>query len=137
MERIVLTSSIYRIRQYKIAFILAILSIFFALLEGVFSNFYGYNDESFYLFGFGIGSFFIEVISAVGVARIITRIRQSELSGRSNFEKTALRITCTGLIILVAGLILTSIYNIYTKHKPETTLAGVIIAATSIILMLI
>jgi hypothetical protein len=57
-------------------------------LEALISTYYGYNDESFSLFRFGIGSF-IEVISAIGVARMITRIKQNELSCRSNFEKTA------------------------------------------------
>ncbi len=90
--------------------------------------------KAFSLFGFGIGSF-IEVISAIGVATMINRIKQNEQSGRSKFEKTTLRITGTGFYILVAGLVFTSVYNIYTKHTPETTLAGVIIAASSIIFM--
>jgi len=86
------------------------------------------------LFGFGVGSF-IELISAIGVAHMIVRIKKNENSNRSNFERTALRITGAGFYILVAGLIFTSIYNIYTRHKPETTVSGVIIALISIILM--
>jgi divalent metal cation (Fe/Co/Zn/Cd) transporter len=123
-------------QQYKFAFGLSLLTIIFAFVEAIFSTYYGYNDESLTLFGFGVGSF-IEIISAIGVARMIIRIRQNENSDRSNFEKTALRITGACFYILVAGLVITSAYNIYTAHKPETTLSGVVIALCSIILMLI
>jgi divalent metal cation (Fe/Co/Zn/Cd) transporter len=120
METLVITSSIHKSQLYKIAFTLAVLTMIFALAEAMFSTYYGYNDESISLFGFGIGSF-IEVISAIGVARMVLRIGLNENSNRSNFERTALRITGVGFYILVAGLIFTGIYNIYTGHKPQTT----------------
>lgn len=135
MESLAISATINKNHLYKIAFSLAILTIIFAFAEAIFSTYYGYNDESLSLFGFGVGSF-IEIISAIGVARMIVRIKQNEDSKRSDFEKTALRITGTCFYILVAGLVCTSAYNIYIGHKPETTLSGVIIAVFSIILML-
>ncbi len=97
--------------QYNSAFVFSALTIIFALAEAIVSTYYGYNDESLTLFGFGIGSF-IEVISAIGVAHLIIRIKRNENSNRDNFERAALRITGSGFYILVAGLILTGIYNL-------------------------
>lgn len=136
MKTIILSTSTDKTRSYNLAFTLALLTIIFALAEAIFSTYYGYNDESLSLFGFGVGSF-IEIISASGVAKMIVRIRKNEESKRSDFEKAALRITGTCFYILVAGLVITSAYNIYTEHKPQTTLPGVVIAIFSIILMLI
>lgn len=122
-------------RQYKLAFGLAVLTIIFALAEAIFSTYFGYCDESLTLFGFGVGSF-IEVFSAIGVAHMIVRVGQHPTSNRDSFERTALRITGFGFYILVAGLVVTSIYNLYIGHKPETTFSGIIIALASIVLML-
>jgi len=122
-------------KSYNLAITLAFVTIIFAFAEAIFSTYYGYNDESVSLFGFGIGSF-IEVISAIGIAYMIVRIKKAENSNRSNFEKTALRITGMGFYILVAGLTFTSIYTIYSGHKPQTTFSGVIISIISIVLML-
>ncbi len=122
-------------KQYNHAYTLALLSISFALAEALFSTYFGYNDESLTLFGFGVGSF-MEVISAIGIAHMISRIKQNENSNRDNFERTALRITGSGFYMLVAGLVVTLIYNVWTGHKPETTLPGIIISLFSIAFML-
>lgn len=128
--------TVFKNHQYNKALAFSVLTIIFALAEAIVSTYYGYNDESLTLFGFGIGSF-IEVISAIGVAHMIIRIKRNENSNRDYFERTALRITGSGFYILVAGLILTSIYNLWIGHKPETTFSGVIISLCSIILMLL
>jgi divalent metal cation (Fe/Co/Zn/Cd) transporter len=125
-----------RERQYKNAFLLALLSIALAFTEALFSTFYGYTDESITLFGFGVGSF-IEIISAIGVAHMITRLKQNENGSRDNFERTALRITGFGFYILSSGLVVTIVYNIWTQHKPETTVPGIIISILSIAFMLL
>lgn len=123
-------------RLYSATLMLAFLSILFAFAEAIFSTWYGYNDESLTLFGFGIGSF-IEIISAIGVAHMIIRIRQNEKSNRDNFERTALQITGSGFYVLVAGIVVTCAYNTWTGHTPGTTLPGVIISICSIFLMLL
>jgi hypothetical protein len=127
--------SVNRERQYKNAFWLALLSIALAFAEALFSTFYGYNDESMTLFGFGVGSF-IEIISAIGVAHMIIRLKQNENGTRDNFERTALRITGFGFYILAGALVATIIYNVWTQHKPETTVPGIIISLFSIAFML-
>lgn len=135
MEITGIITSVNRERQYKNAFRLALLSIVLAFAEALFATFYGYNDESITLFGFGVGSF-IEIISAIGVAHMIIRLKQNENGTRDNFERTALGITGFGFYILAGGLAVTIVYNIWIQHKPETTVPGIIISLFSIAFML-
>lgn len=121
-------------RFYKYAFLLAIITIFYNLVEGLVSTYFGYEDESLALFGFGVDSF-IEVISGLGIAHMVIRIQRNPDSNRDDFERTALRITGTAFYLLVAGLVSSSVFNIWTGHKPETTFWGVVIAIISIITM--
>lgn len=121
-------------RLFKFAFALAVFTIVYNLGEGLVSTYFGYSDESLALFGFGIDSF-IEVISGIGIASMIIRIQQNPESNRDTFERTALKITGFAFYFLVAGLVITSIYNIWTGHKPETTFWGVVISAISIAVM--
>lgn len=72
-------------KLYSFAFALAIATLILAFLEAVVSTYFGYEDESLTLFGFGLGSW-IEVVSALGVATMIVRIRQNEESKRGQFE---------------------------------------------------
>ena len=119
---------------YNIALILAIVTIAYNLIEGLVSVYFGYEDETIALFGFGIDSF-IEVLSGIGIAHMVLRIRFNKNSIRDSFERTALRITGVAFYLLVAGLVTTGIYNIWIAHKPETTIWGIIIFSISIITM--
>lgn len=121
-------------KLYKIAFGLALFTIIYNITEGLISTYLGFEDESLALFGFGSDSF-IEVISGLGIAHMILRIQKNPNSKRDDFERTALRITGIAFYILVVGLVITSIYNIGTGHKPLTTFWGVIIAIISILIM--
>lgn len=118
-------------RAYTLAWYLALFTVFYNLLEGVVSLYFGADDESLALFGFGVDSF-IEVLSGLGIAHMIIRIRRNPGSNRDNFENTALKITGISFYILTAGLIVSSIYTILTGHRPVTTLWGVIISLLSI-----
>ena len=86
------------------------------------------------LFGFGVDSF-IEVMSGIGILAMVLRIRANPETPRSQFERTALRVTGTSFYLLSAGLAITAIYNLFTAHKPETTLPGLIISLISIAVM--
>lgn len=119
---------------YRVALMLAVLTVVYNLLEGTISTYSGYEDESLTLFGFGLDSF-IEVVSGLGVAYMVRRVQQNPASNRAPLERTALRITGTGFYVLVGGLLLTSGYNLWTNHHPATTFWGVIIAAVSILTM--
>jgi len=121
-------------RYYQIALLLGFFTVFYNLLEGLVSVYFGVSDETIALFGFGVDSF-IEVTSGIGIVAMILRIRQNPGKSRSEFEKTALRITGTSFYILAAGLARTAIVNLATGHKPETTVAGSIISIISIAVM--
>lgn len=121
-------------RYWSYALSLALFTIFYNLAEGIVSIFFGVSDEALTLFGFGVDSF-IEVLSGIGILAMVLRIRQHPETPRSQFEKTALRITGTSFYLLAAGLALTAVYNIVTGHKPATTLPGLIISIISIAMM--
>ncbi len=121
-------------RLYKQAYRLSLFTIFYNVIEGIVSMVLGYEDETLSLFGFGADSF-IEVISGIGIAMMIIRIKQNPDSPKSKFEITALKITGTSFYLLSAGLIAGIVFNIINHNKPETTLWGVIISLISIAVM--
>jgi divalent metal cation (Fe/Co/Zn/Cd) transporter len=121
-------------RYWTFALWLALFTIFYNLAEGLISIYFGFSDEALTLFGFGVDSF-IEVMSGIGILAMVIRIRQNPETSRTQFEKTALRITGTSFYLLVFGLAVTAIYNIFTGHKPTTTLPGLIISLISIAIM--
>ena len=121
-------------KYWSVALWLALFTIFYNLAEGVVSITFGAQDETLTLFGFGIDSF-IEVMSGLGILAMVLRIRKNPGTPRSQFERTALRITGTSFYILAAGLGATAIYNLFTVHKPATTLPGLIISLISIAVM--
>lgn len=122
-------------KLYTAALFLAVFTILYNLVEGIIATWFGYEDETLTLFGFGVDSF-IELISGVGIMHMILRIRYNPTASRDGFERTALRITGTAFYLLVAGLIIGAGMVIYTGQKPETTLWGVIISSISILVML-
>lgn len=119
---------------YKQAYWLSLFTIFYNIIEGIVSMVLGYKDETLTLFGFGVDSF-IEVMSGIGIAVMILRIKQNPDSSKNEFEIKALKITGTAFYLLSAGLLAGIIINIINKHKPETTFWGIIISLISIIVM--
>jgi divalent metal cation (Fe/Co/Zn/Cd) transporter len=121
-------------KLYTRANVLAILTIYYNLVEGIVSVWAGASDETLALFGFGVDSF-IEVISAIGVWHMIGRIRANNGETKDAFEQRALRITGSSFYVLTAGLVLMAILNIYQQHKPVTTRWGIIISLLSVSFM--
>jgi len=122
-------------KLYKQAFSLSLFTIFYNIIEGLVSMALGYSDETLSLFGFGADSF-IEVMSGIGIAFMIKRIRQNPDSPRSTYEITALKVTGTSFYLLSAGLFAGIIINLINHHEPENTFWGVIISLVSIAVML-
>ena len=116
------------------AYILSLITIFYNLVEGGVATFYGAQDETLALFGFGLDSF-VEVLSGIGIAHMIWRMKKNDISKRDSFEKTALKITGTAFYLLTAGLILGAGNNIYFGTKPDTTIIGLAISVLSILTM--
>ena len=127
-------SKVHVDRYLQVALWLGYFTVFYNLLEGLVSVFFGAKGEALTLFGFGVDSF-IEVISGIGIVIMVLRIRRSPEDPRSPFERAALRVTGISFYILSIGLAGTAVYNIVTGHKPETTLPGVIISLISIGIM--
>jgi len=121
-------------RFFRYALWLGFFTIGYNLLEGLVSVYFGAHDEALTLFGFGIDSF-IEVLSGIGIVAMVLRIRRNPGTPRSTFERSALRVTGTSFYLLAAGLALTAVYNLLARHKPETSLPGLVISLVSIAMM--
>ena len=111
--------------------VLSFITIFYNIIEGVISVYFGAADETLALFGFGVDSF-VEVISGIGIAHMIVRMKYSKVATRDKFEKTALRVTGTVFYLLTLGLITGAVLNIIYDVNPETTFVGIIVSVISI-----
>ena len=118
----------------NLALWLSIITIIYNIIEGLVSVYFGSTDDTLVLLGFGIDSF-VEVISGIGILHMVLRMQRSEIKDFDKFERLALRITGVAFMLLAAGLVLGSVLKIIQQSKPETTLAGIIIAAVSILSM--
>ncbi|GIV37565.1 MAG: membrane protein [Cyclobacteriaceae bacterium] len=123
-------------KLYTTALLLALFTVFYNLAEGLLAVWFGFEDETLTLFGFGIDSF-IEMLSGIGIMHMIWRIRNAPEVHPDNFERTALKITGSAFYLLVAGLIAGSILVVATNQKPQSTFWGIIISALSIAVMLL
>jgi len=122
------------IKLLNIAFILSIITIVYNVIEGIISVYFGIEDEALSLLGFGTDSF-VEVISGVGIAHMVFRMKYSDVDNRDKFERQALRITGAGFYILTLGIIVGVVFNVIEKNNPETTIPGLIISGISILTM--
>lgn len=118
----------------RTAIILSIITIAYNVVEGLISIYFGMEDETLALFGFGADSF-VEVISGIGILHMVLRMKRSPIEKRDDFEKQALRITGFSFYLLVVGLLVGSVFNIIGNTKPETTLVGIIVSSISIATM--
>jgi len=134
MELLSQSPNLNKISLYNTASTLALVTIFYNIIEGLFSVFFGLEDETIALFGFGLDSF-VEVISGIGIWHMVQRLKQFSSSSPDQFEKRALRITGTAFYILTIGLIIGSAMNIFQGHKPATTFWGIVVASISIFTM--
>jgi len=113
------------------ALALAVVTVFYNLLEGLVSVFFGVSDGSLSLFGFGLDSF-VEGVSGIGVWHMVARMKRKGLERRDAFEKTALRVTAIAFFILTVALAVSSADTLIMRHKPESTLWGLVISCVSI-----
>jgi len=121
-------------RLIRIALILSIITIVYNVLEGLFSVYFGMEDETLALLGFGIDSF-VEVISGFGIAHMIWRMKYSKIESRDKFERDALRITGFSFYVLTAGLVTGAVLNLISGRQPQTTIVGIIVSSISILTM--
>ncbi len=134
MKNLVASRSQSKIFLYKRALILAQITIFYNLIEGVFSVLFGLEDGTLSLAGFGLDSF-VEVISGIGILLMVKRLMRNPDADPGQYEQKALRITGFAFYLLTFGLIFTAAFNIYSGHKPETTFWGIVVGIISIFTM--
>lgn len=121
-------------KLYAYASVLALVTILYNIIEGLFSVSFGVEDGSIALFGFGVDSF-VEVVSGIGIWHMVRRIRNNGKENPDEFEQTALKITGSGFYVLTVGLAVSAALNLYNGHKPETTFWGIVISLISIATM--
>ncbi|MBF0519912.1 MAG: cation transporter [Nitrospirae bacterium] len=122
-----------------LAYLLAAITVFYNLAEGLVSVYFGLDDDTMSLFGFGLDSF-AEVVSGIGIWHMVIRMKGDNSTNKiaqDAFEKTALKITGWAFYVLAAGLAVTSVYNFITGKKPVTTIVGIVVAVVSIVAMLL
>jgi len=125
-----------KLKLINTAILLAFITIFYNLIEGTISVYFGASDDTLALLGFGVDSF-VEVISGIGIAHLVLRMKYEKVDNRDKLEIIALRITGVSFYILTAGLILGSVINVIKDIHPTTTMAGVIISSISLLTMYI
>ncbi len=121
-------------KLFQTALILAQITVFYNILEGAISVFFGFEDETLSLLGFGVDSF-VEVISGIGIWHMILRMKNNESENPDVFEKTALKITGSVFYVLTIGLLITSGINLIQNHHPITTFWGIVISVVSLVTM--
>jgi len=119
---------------FQMAIFLAIFTVIYNVIEGIVSVYFGQEGETLALFGFGLDSF-VEVISGIGIWHMVMRIRKIGDEHRDHFEKRALKITGSAFYLLFIGLVISSIYNLISGARPETTFWGIVISGISILVM--
>lgn len=111
--------------------LLALLTIAYNCLEGIVSIFFGMQDDTLALFGFGLDSI-VEVISGAGIFHMIRRMRSTTVTTTDHFERQALRITGWSFFLLAVAMVSGAIMMTINHRRPETTMAGIIVSLLSI-----
>lgn len=118
-------------RYWTYAWWLALATVAYNILEAYVALWFGVEDEALALFGFGADAL-IEVVSALGVAHYIARLRKNGSSQRDQFERTALRITGGAFYALCVVLSISAALSIIYGHVPQTTIPGLVISGISL-----
>ncbi|MEI6847941.1 MAG: hypothetical protein WCK32_07895 [Chlorobiaceae bacterium] len=116
------------------ALALGIVTIGYNIIEGIISIWFGWNDETLALLGFGVDSF-VEVISGAGIVHMVLRMRKSSIKSLDKFERQALVTTGWGFYLLTVALSFGAVINVFQKKHPETTVFGIFVSVISIVSM--
>jgi cation diffusion facilitator family transporter len=120
--------------QHKKALRLSYFTVGYNLLEGLVSIFFGMAAGSFALIGFGADSF----IESLSGSVMIWRFRQHGRISHDEEEKVeakAVKLIAYAFFILGAYVLFESVRNLILHEHPEHSLAGILIAIASLIVM--
>ncbi len=118
----------------NVALVLGVVTVGYNIIEGVVSIWFGLNDDTLALLGFGVDSF-VEVMSGAGIVHAVLRMRNSPVDARDQFERQALRITGWAFYLLAAGMVIGALLNLMQGSRPVTTVPGIIVSLVSIATM--
>lgn len=135
MARSVSIKHLDRSQLLRLAYWLAVFTIAYNLAEGFVSLYFGLEDETLALAGFGADSF-IECLSAAGILHLTRRMRRNDARDMDPFEQNALRVTGAAFYLLAAALSVGAGLAFWLGAQPETTIAGIIVALASLAVML-
>jgi cation diffusion facilitator family transporter len=104
------------------------------MLEGLASVIFGMGAGSFALIGFGADSFIESLSGGIMIwrFRLYGRVSHEE---EEQIETRAVKLVAFAFFILGAYVLLEAIKNLYRREHPEHSLAGIIIAILSLIVM--
>ena len=115
----------------KTAKFLSLFTIGYNLLEGLISVYFGLEEDSISLLGFGLDSF-IEVASAV-----IVLLKLQSINPDTNLKNERRATFAIGILFLLLSLNVfgNSGYQLWNKGSPDTTLPGIIVSLLSLSFM--
>lgn len=119
---------------YRKALLLEYLTVGYNILEGVASVIAGLMAGSIALVGFGLDSAVESASGGVLVWRLKKHGKISE-EEEERVEKRAVRLVGLSFFLLGAYVLYESAEKLYFREEPEASLAGIIIAVLSIIIM--
>jgi len=116
------------------AIFLGCFTIIYNTAEGAVSIFYGSDDGSLSLLGFGIDSI-IEVLSG---CLVLWRFIWIGKTNHQSLRKERIATASIGLMLAALGIgtVTTAVYNLVMHNKPSDTVAGALITASSVLIMI-
>lgn len=119
---------------HKKALFLSYFTVGYNILEGVFAVAFGVVAGSIALIGFGIDSF----VESLSGSIMIWRFRKHENLSKEDeerIEKKAIKLVGYSFFVLGAYVLFESVKKLYLQEHPEQSLAGIIIALLSLLIM--
>ena len=113
---------------------LSYFTVGYNILEGIASIIFGYAAGSFALVAFGLDSFIESLSGGIMIWRFTGREGISH-EEEERIEARAVKLVAFAFYLLGAYVLYNSIRNLYLHHGPEQSLAGIIIAIISLIVM--
>ncbi len=113
---------------------LSYFTVVYNIFEGLASVIFGAAAGSFALIGFGLDSFIESFSGGVMIWRFGRRGKISH-EEEERIEQRAIKLVAFAFYILGAYVLFESLKNLYLREHPEHSLAGIIIAIVSLIVM--
>jgi divalent metal cation (Fe/Co/Zn/Cd) transporter len=110
---------------------LSFLTIFYNVLEGLISIYFGIEEESLSLLGFGLDSF-VEVASA---SIVLLKLQNDNPNQTLARERRATFWIGVLFLLLASSIMGSSGYKLWTRGAPETTVPGIVISLISLSFM--